>query len=124
VPQARGRHETSNTLLVYQVPPVEKIRERLREEPRSAVAATTDIAFSRLDALEAAKTLNGIKGWILAVAMSFEALAVGCVAVAVAARVSPAPTCGAILLLLARWMLATHVRHGRLTGRLVPARGR
>jgi hypothetical protein len=46
-------------------------------------AATRDVAFSRLDALESAKRLNGIKGWALAVAMAFEALAVGCVAVAI-----------------------------------------
>lgn len=73
----------TNAPLVYQATPVENIRKRLREEPRSAAAAAKDIAFTRLDALEAAKKLNGIKGWSLAAGLSFEALAVGCVAVAV-----------------------------------------
>ena len=74
----------SNAPFIYQAVPVEKIRERLREKPpRDAHAAAKDVAFSRLDALEAAKKINGIKGWALAAAMACEALAVGCVAVAI-----------------------------------------
>jgi hypothetical protein len=74
----------SNAPLIYQAVPAEKIRERLREKPpRGADAAVKDVAFSRLDALEAAKKLNGIKGWALAAAMACEALAVGCVAMAI-----------------------------------------
>ncbi len=74
----------SNAPLIYQAVPVPRIRERLREEPpRDTDAAAKDVAFSRLDALESAKKLNGIKGWALAAAMLCEALAVGCVAVAI-----------------------------------------
>lgn len=74
----------SNAPLVYQAVPVDKIKERLREQPpRSPDRAIKDIAISRVDALESAKKLNGFKGWTLAVGMSLEALAVGCVAVAV-----------------------------------------
>lgn len=74
----------SNAPFVYQAVPASSIKERLRERPvRDAAAAAKDIAFSRLDALESAKRLNGIKGLALTAAMSFEALAVGCVAVAV-----------------------------------------
>lgn len=74
----------SNAPFVYQAVPAKNIRERLREKPpRSSDAATRDVAFSRLDALESAKKLNGIKGWALLTAMALEAFAVGCVAVAI-----------------------------------------
>jgi hypothetical protein len=74
----------SNAPLIYQAVPASKIRERLRERPpRGADAAARDVAFTRLDALESAKKNNSIKGWALAVAMTCEALAVGCVAVAI-----------------------------------------
>ncbi len=74
----------SNLPLVYQAVLARRIRERLRETPlRDADAAARDVAFTRLDVLESAKRQNGIKGWVLAAAMLCEALAVGCVAVAV-----------------------------------------
>ena len=74
----------TNAPLIYQAVPAEKIRERLREKPpRDSDAAARDVAFTRLDELQSAKTINTIKGWSLAVAMAFEALAVGCVAIAV-----------------------------------------
>ena len=74
----------SNAPFIYQAVPVEKIRERLREQPpRDAAAAVKDVAFSRLDALESAKRKNGIKGWAVAAAMTLEALATGCVAIAI-----------------------------------------
>jgi hypothetical protein len=74
----------TNAPFIYQAVPAEKIRKRLREKPpRDADAAAKDVAFTRLDALESAKKKNSIKGWALAAAMLCEALAVGCVAVAV-----------------------------------------
>lgn len=74
----------SNAPLVYQSVPAQKIRDRVEKKPPpSARAATRAIALGRLDALESAKKLNGVKGWSLAAAMLFEALAVGCVAKAV-----------------------------------------
>jgi hypothetical protein len=74
----------SNAPLIYQAVPAQKVRKRLREKPpRDAGSAVRDVAFSRLDALESAKAKNSIKGWTLAVAMSCEALAVGCVAAAI-----------------------------------------
>jgi hypothetical protein len=74
----------TNAPFVYQAVPAEKIRERLRERPvRSPEAALRDVAHSRIDALQSAKRLNGLKGWILTAAMFFEALGVGCVAVAI-----------------------------------------
>ncbi len=74
----------TNAPLIYQAVKTESIRKRLREEPsRSASAAARDIAFTRADALESAKKQNSIKGWALAIAMGFEALAVGCVAMAI-----------------------------------------
>ena len=74
----------SNLPLIYQAARPDKMRERLREKPvRDAAAAARDVAFTRLDALESAKRLNGFKGWVLASAMLFEALAVGCVAAAI-----------------------------------------
>jgi hypothetical protein len=74
----------TNAPLIYQAVPAEKIRERLREKPpRDADAAARDVAFTRIDELESAKRMNTIKGWALAAAMLFEALAVGCVAIAV-----------------------------------------
>jgi hypothetical protein len=75
----------SNALFSYQAVVVEDIRERLREKPpRNADAAAKDIAFTRLKALESAKLKNDIKGKALRWGLRFEALAVGCVAVAVA----------------------------------------
>jgi len=75
----------TNAPLVYQVVPVEKVRERLnRDTPPTADRAAKAIALTRLEALSSAKTQNTIKGWALAVALALEALAVGCVAVAVA----------------------------------------
>lgn len=74
----------TNSPLIYQAVPAERIRERLREgRPRDAGAAAKDVAFTRLDELESAKAMNAIKGWSLAAAMTLEALAVGCVAIAV-----------------------------------------
>ena len=74
----------TNAPLIYQAVESENIRKRLREKPpRSASEAAKDVAFTRADALESAKAKNSIKGWALAVAMLFEALAVGCVAVAI-----------------------------------------
>lgn len=74
----------SNAPLIYQAVPANKIRERLREKaPRNADAAAKDVAFSRLDALDSAKKQNDIKGRALTAAMLSEALAVGCVAVAI-----------------------------------------
>jgi hypothetical protein len=74
----------TNAPLIYQAVEAEKVRERLREKPpRSTDSAAQDIAFTRADALESAKTKNSIKGWSLALAMLFEAGAVGCVAVAI-----------------------------------------
>jgi hypothetical protein len=81
-----GAAFVTNAPLIYQAVEAESIRKRLREtSPRSANDAAKDIAFTRADALESAKTKNSIKGWALAVAIGFEALAVGCVAVAVSA---------------------------------------
>jgi hypothetical protein len=75
----------ANAPFIYQAVEAAKIRERLHEKPPRALdAAIKDVAYTRLDALESAKAKNSIKGRALAVAMSFEALAVGCVAVAVA----------------------------------------
>jgi len=69
---------------VYQVVPVEKIKERLnRASPPTADRAAKAIALTRLDAVESAKTQNTIKGRALAAALALEALAVGCLAVAV-----------------------------------------
>jgi hypothetical protein len=74
----------TNAPLIYQAVEAEEIRERLREDPpRSASAAVKDIAFTRAKALKSAKAMNSIKGWALAVAMGLEALAVGCVAMAI-----------------------------------------
>jgi hypothetical protein len=74
----------TNAPFVYQAVEAERIRGRLREDPpRSADSAVRDIAFTRADALEAAKAKNGIKGRALIAAMALEALAVGCVAVAI-----------------------------------------
>jgi hypothetical protein len=74
----------ANAPLIYQVVGAESIRQRLREDPpRTASAAAKDIAFTRADALESAKKQNSAKGWALAIAMLCEALAVGCVAVAI-----------------------------------------
>ena len=74
----------SNAPFIYQAVEADRIRERLREKPpRSADAAARDVAFTRLDALESAKAKNSLKGWALAVAMALEALAIGCVAIAV-----------------------------------------
>lgn len=74
----------TNAPLIYQAVKAEDVRKRLREDPpRTAGEAAKDIAFTRLDALESAKVLNSIKGWLLVLAMAFEAIAVGCVAVAV-----------------------------------------
>lgn len=75
----------TNAPLTYQVVPVEKVRKRLnRKTPPAADRAVKSIALTRLDALASAKTQNTIKGWALAVALGLEALAVGCVAIAVA----------------------------------------
>lgn len=74
----------TNAPLVYQVVPVEKVRDRLtREAAPTADRATKAIALTRLEALDSAKSQNAIKGWALATALALEALAVGCVAVAV-----------------------------------------
>jgi hypothetical protein len=74
----------ANAPLVYQAVQAESVRKRLREDPpRSATAAAKDIAFTRADALASAKKKNSIKGWALAIAMGLEALAVGCLAVAI-----------------------------------------
>ena len=74
----------TNAPFIYQAVPARKIRERLREKPpRDADAAARDVAFTRLAMLESAKRINSIKGYALAFAMAFEALAVGCVAVAI-----------------------------------------
>ncbi|HST54474.1 MAG TPA: hypothetical protein VLJ42_01090 [Solirubrobacteraceae bacterium] len=74
----------TNAPLVYQVVPVEKVRDRLnRETPPTAGRAAKAIALTRLDALASAKKRNAIKGWALAIAFGLEALAVGCVAIAV-----------------------------------------
>lgn len=75
----------TNAPLTYQAVPVKKVRERLeRNRAPSADAATKSIALTRLEALEAAKAKNTIKGRALATALGLEALAVGCIAVAVA----------------------------------------
>lgn len=74
----------TNVPLIYEAVAAESIRNRLREEPpRSANKAARDIAFTRANALESAKAKNSIKGWALAAAIGLEALAVGCVAVAI-----------------------------------------
>jgi hypothetical protein len=74
----------TNAPFMYQAVPANKIKDRLLElPPRDADAAAKDIAFTRLKALDSAKQKNAIKGWALAAAMFFEALAVGCVAFAI-----------------------------------------
>lgn len=74
----------SNALFSYEAVVVKNIKERLHEKPpRSADAAAKDIALTRLKALESAKSKNDTKGKALRWALRFEALAVGCVAVAV-----------------------------------------
>jgi hypothetical protein len=74
----------TNAPLVYQVVPVAKIQERLNRTPSpTADRAAKAIALTRLDALTSAKSQNTIKGWALAIALGLEALAVGCVAIAV-----------------------------------------
>jgi hypothetical protein len=74
----------TNAPFIYQAVDAESVRERLREDPpRKSDAAIKDIAYTRIDALESAKAKNSIKGWALAAAIVLEALAVGCVAVAV-----------------------------------------
>jgi len=74
----------TNAPLVYQVVPVAKIQERLHRKPApTADRAAKAIALTRLDALASAKSQNTIKGWALAIALGLEALAVGCVAIAV-----------------------------------------
>jgi hypothetical protein len=73
-----------NLPLTYQAVEVENVRGRLRlDPPNDHPAATKDIAFTRLDALEAAKKKNSFKGWALAAAIGLEAVAVGFVAIAV-----------------------------------------
>jgi hypothetical protein len=73
-----------NAPLIYQaVKPVE-IRGRLNETPiRGHEAASRDIAFTQLKALESAKKMNGIKGWALLASMVVEAAAVGCLVAAI-----------------------------------------
>lgn len=74
----------TNLPLSYEAAEADAIRGRLREEPaRDADAAAKDIALTRVKALRSAKKTNGLKGWVLICAMGLEALAVGCVAVAV-----------------------------------------
>jgi hypothetical protein len=52
----------SNAPFIYRAVPAERVRERLREKPsRDADAGAKDIAFTRLDALEAAKQKNSIR---------------------------------------------------------------
>jgi hypothetical protein len=74
----------SNAPLNYDAAEVPGIRRRLKEEPPwTADAARRDVALTRLKALESAKKKNGIKGYAVLIAMVLEALAVGCVAIAV-----------------------------------------
>jgi hypothetical protein len=75
----------TNAPLVYQVVPVAKVQDRLgRDTPPTADRAAKAIALTRLEALASAKKQNSIKGLALAIALALEALAVGCVAIAVA----------------------------------------
>ena len=74
----------TNAPLSYEAAVVPSVKGRLNEQPpRTASAAAKDIALTRLKALDDAKKKNGFKGKTLIVAMCLEALAVGCVAVAV-----------------------------------------
>lgn len=76
---------TVNLPLSYEAATVEEMRSRLRDDPPwNDAAAMKDIGFTRLKAIESAKSNNRIKGWALTVAVGCEALAVGCLAAAVA----------------------------------------
>lgn len=74
----------TNIPVKYEAVTAEGIRKRLGEKPiRNADAAASDIALTRLNALENAKKKNGFKGWILVAGMVLEVVAVGCVAIAI-----------------------------------------
>jgi hypothetical protein len=74
----------TNLPLSYEAVEASAIRARLKESPvRDADKAATDIALTRVKALESAKSKNTAKGRALFVGLAFEMLAVGCVAVAI-----------------------------------------
>jgi hypothetical protein len=70
--------------LSYQTATTDEIKSRLRDTtPATLAEATKDIALTQVKELRSAKCKNSFKGWVLVSAMGFQAVAVGCMALAI-----------------------------------------